>query len=181
MLNIQIINAYTQVRLDSPIQTLEEFVSIIIAKKYLFIIIVEMFPPLICCKENPRSKPPQRCLEQEHSPHPPSKKQIAGVGISPIAVTQIKSIQSPKLLNLSIFSFQSKPERFKMFWFSIQQFVSLRSLDIGVREDILLRGRNKFALKITICHKNKQFAPKPNFFSLMPTGPKTSCKSVLYS
>jgi len=31
---------------------------------------------------------------------------------------------------------------------------------ISVREGILLRGRKKFALKITICPKNKQFALK---------------------
>jgi len=31
---------------------------------------------------------------------------------------------------------------------------------IGVREGILLGGRKKFALKITICPKNKQFALK---------------------
>jgi len=29
---------------------------------------------------------------------------------------------------------------------------------IGVREGILLVGRKKFALKITICPENKQFA-----------------------
>jgi len=34
---------------------------------------------------------------------------------------------------------------------------------IGVREGILLGGRKKFALKITICPKNKQYAPKLTF------------------
>jgi len=34
---------------------------------------------------------------------------------------------------------------------------------IGVREGILLGGRKKFALKITICPKNKQFAVKLTF------------------
>jgi len=33
-------------------------------------------------------------------------------------------------------------------------------IGIGVREGILLWGRKKFALKITICPKNKQFALK---------------------
>jgi len=36
-------------------------------------------------------------------------------------------------------------------------------LTIGVREGVLLRGRKKFSLKITICPKNKQFALKPTF------------------
>ena len=45
---------------------------------------------------------------------------------------------------------------------------------IGVREGIVLGGRKKFALKITIC-------PETNFFSLIRIGPETSCKSVLYS
>jgi len=45
---------------------------------------------------------------------------------------------------------------------------------IGVREGILLGGRKKFALKITIF-------PESNFFSLIRMGPETSCKSVLYS
>jgi len=47
------------------------------------------------------------------------------------------------------------------------------NLSIGVREGILLGGRKKFALKITIC-------PENNFFSLIRMGPKTSCKSVLH-
>ena len=34
---------------------------------------------------------------------------------------------------------------------------------IGVREGILLGGRKKFALKITICIKNKKFALKLTF------------------
>ena len=34
---------------------------------------------------------------------------------------------------------------------------------IGVREGILLGGRIKFALKITICPKNKKLAMKPSF------------------
>jgi len=34
---------------------------------------------------------------------------------------------------------------------------------IGVREGILLWGRKKFALKIAICPKNKQFALKLTF------------------
>jgi len=33
----------------------------------------------------------------------------------------------------------------------------------GVREGILLEGRKKFALKITVCPKNKQYAPKLTF------------------
>jgi len=36
-------------------------------------------------------------------------------------------------------------------------------LDIGVREGILLGGRKKFALKITICPKNRQLALKLTF------------------
>jgi len=36
-------------------------------------------------------------------------------------------------------------------------------VDIGVRESILLGGRKKFALKITICPKNKNLALKPTF------------------
>jgi len=36
-------------------------------------------------------------------------------------------------------------------------------LVIGVREGILLGGRKKFALKITICPENKQFALKLTF------------------
>jgi len=48
------------------------------------------------------------------------------------------------------------------------------SMNIGVREGILLGGRKKFALRITIC-------PASNFFSLIRMGPETSCKSVLYS
>jgi len=35
---------------------------------------------------------------------------------------------------------------------------------IGVREGILLGGRKKFALKITIFPKNKQFALKLTFY-----------------
>jgi len=35
-------------------------------------------------------------------------------------------------------------------------------------------GREKFALKITIC-------PETNFFSLIRMEPETPCKSVLYS
>jgi len=34
---------------------------------------------------------------------------------------------------------------------------------IGVREGILLGGRKKFALKKTICPKNRQFALKLTF------------------
>jgi len=34
---------------------------------------------------------------------------------------------------------------------------------IGVRESILLGGRKKFALKITICPKNELFALKLSF------------------
>ena len=45
---------------------------------------------------------------------------------------------------------------------------------IGVQESILLGGRKKFALKITIC-------PETNFFSLIRVGTETFCKSVLYS
>jgi len=45
---------------------------------------------------------------------------------------------------------------------------------IGVREGILLGGRKKFALKITICLET-------NFFSLIRMEPETSSKSVLYS
>jgi len=44
--------------------------------------------------------------------------------------------------------------------------MSLQSLwitAIGIREGILLGGRKKFALKITICPKNKKFALKPTF------------------
>jgi len=37
-------------------------------------------------------------------------------------------------------------------------------LTIGVREGILLGGRKKFVLKITICPKNKQYAPKLPFY-----------------
>ena len=48
------------------------------------------------------------------------------------------------------------------------------SLSIGVREGILLGGRKKFSLKITICLES-------NFFSLIRMGPETSCKSDLYS
>jgi len=33
-------------------------------------------------------------------------------------------------------------------------------MGIGERESILLGGRKKFALKITICPKNEQFALK---------------------
>jgi len=47
-------------------------------------------------------------------------------------------------------------------------------MDIGVQEGILLGGRKKFALKITIY-------PESNFFSLIRMGPETSCKSDLYS
>jgi len=36
-------------------------------------------------------------------------------------------------------------------------------LIIGVREGILLAGRKNFALKITICPKNRQFALKLTF------------------
>jgi len=44
--------------------------------------------------------------------------------------------------------------------------MSLQSLwitAIGIREGILLGGRKKFALKITICPKNKKLALKPTF------------------
>jgi len=37
---------------------------------------------------------------------------------------------------------------------------SLWVTGIGVREGILLGGRKKIALKITVCPKNKQFALK---------------------
>jgi len=37
------------------------------------------------------------------------------------------------------------------------------SVTISVREGILLGERKKFALKITICPKNKQFALKLTF------------------
>jgi len=37
------------------------------------------------------------------------------------------------------------------------------SLGIGVREGILLGGRKKFALKLTICPKNRQLALKLTF------------------
>ena len=36
-------------------------------------------------------------------------------------------------------------------------------LSIGVREGILLGGRKKFALKLTICPKNRQLALKLTF------------------
>ena len=36
-------------------------------------------------------------------------------------------------------------------------------ISIGVREGILLGGRKKFALKITICPKNRQLALKLTF------------------
>ena len=53
---------------------------------------------------------------------------------------------------------------------------------IGVREGILLGGgRKKFALKITICPKNKQFALKLTFLVLTRIGPETYWKSVLYT
>ena len=53
---------------------------------------------------------------------------------------------------------------------------------IGVREGILLGGgRKKFALKITICPKNKQFALKLTFLVLIRIGPETSWKSVLHT
>jgi len=45
---------------------------------------------------------------------------------------------------------------------------------IGVREGIVLGGRKKFSLKITIC-------PETNFFSLIRMGPETSCISVPYT
>jgi len=48
------------------------------------------------------------------------------------------------------------------------------SVDISVREGILLGGRKKFALKITTC-------PENNFFSLIRMEPEISYKSVLYS
>jgi len=38
-----------------------------------------------------------------------------------------------------------------------------RVISISAREGILLGGREKFALKITICPKNKQFALKLTF------------------
>ena len=38
-----------------------------------------------------------------------------------------------------------------------------RVAPIGVREGILLGVRKKFALKITICPKNKQYAPELTF------------------
>jgi len=55
-----------------------------------------------------------------------------------------------------------------------------RPVTIGVREGILLGERKKFALKITICPKNKQYAPKLTFY-LIQIGPETPCKAVLYS
>jgi len=42
-------------------------------------------------------------------------------------------------------------------------FKVIYPIDIGVREGILLGGRKKFALKITICPKNKQLALKLTF------------------
>jgi len=39
-----------------------------------------------------------------------------------------------------------------------------KATSIGVREGILLGGRKKFALKITIWPKNKQYAPKLTFY-----------------
>jgi len=42
-------------------------------------------------------------------------------------------------------------------------------------------GAEKFALKITICPKNKQYALKLTFFSLIRIGPETPCKAVLYN
>jgi len=46
-------------------------------------------------------------------------------------------------------------------YFKIKQKQSTQCLfaSISVREGILLEGRKKFALKITICPKNKQYAP----------------------
>jgi len=54
------------------------------------------------------------------------------------------------------------------------------SVPIGVREGILLGGRKKFALKITSCPKNKQFALILTFYFIR-MGPQTLCKSVLCS
>jgi len=56
----------------------------------------------------------------------------------------------------------------------LKLITKLFTLCIGVREGILLGGRKNFALKITIC-------PESNFFNLIRMGPKTSCKSDLYS
>jgi len=42
-------------------------------------------------------------------------------------------------------------------------------------------GAEKFALEITICPKNKQYALKLTFFSLIRIGPETPCKAVLYN
>jgi len=51
---------------------------------------------------------------------------------------------------------------------------------ICVQEGILLGGgRKKFALKIKIFPKNKQFVLKLTFFSLIRMGSETFCKSVL--
>jgi len=47
---------------------------------------------------------------------------------------------------------------------SIQSYATLPvAVAIGVREGILLGGRKKFALKITICPKNTQLALKLTF------------------
>jgi len=51
-------------------------------------------------------------------------------------------------------------------------------MTIDVRKGIVLGGRKKFALKIKISTKNKQFALKLTF-SLIRMGPETSCKYTL--
>jgi len=54
-------------------------------------------------------------------------------------------------------------------------------INIGVREGILLGGRKKFALILTICPKNRQLARKNYRFNLIRMGPETLCKSVICS
>jgi len=56
---------------------------------------------------------------------------------------------------------------------------SEHSVAIGVREGILLGGRKKFALKITICPKNRQLVLK--LLPLIRMGPEISYKFLLYS
>jgi len=65
--------------------------------------------------------------------------------------------------------------------FNCSKTVCMMFKTIGVREGILLEGLKKIALKITICSKNIQCALNVTFFTFIRMGPKTSCKSVLYS
>ena len=74
-------------------------------------------------------------------------------------------MQRPRL-NLGIFIDEQWVTSVESLLKGATSHESLRTIvlsDIGVREGILLGGRKKFALKLTICPKNRQLALKLTF------------------